>query len=129
VREPFIAGFTAHAFCADWSVEGRAQAPTLAEAKAFVLAYEEARGRSFDPAERVGCGAAFAFSCAYTARCVHAVGQDKRKLPGTFQHLVGRAGTPNLGALTAHPQPNGTPPRFCQSLTSPTAPGVTIPAC
>jgi len=92
LREPFLVGFTAHAFCADWSVDRAAQAPTLDEARAFILAYEEARGRSFDAAERTGCGAAFAYSCAYTARCGHAVGQDQRRLPGTFQHLVAAHG-------------------------------------
>ena len=55
---------------------GPSSGPHPREAKAFVLAYEEARGRLFIPAKRIGCGAAFAFSCAYTARCGHALGQD-----------------------------------------------------
>jgi hypothetical protein len=92
VREPFMVGFSAHAFCADWMVEGRAQAPTLEEARTFVAGYEQARGHLFDREERRACGGAFAFSCAYTARCGHALGQDQREMPGTFQHLVAKQG-------------------------------------
>jgi hypothetical protein len=92
VREPFLAGFTAHAFCADWTVQGRAQVPTFDEARAFVADYEQARGRPFDRDERRACGAAFAYSCTYTARCGHALGQDQREEVGTFQHLVAKHG-------------------------------------
>jgi hypothetical protein len=92
VREPFLIGTTAHAFCADWTVQDRAQAPTLEEARAFVADYEKARGAPFHREERRACGAAFAYSCAYTARCGHALGQDQRKEPGTFQHLVAKHG-------------------------------------
>jgi hypothetical protein len=90
VREPFLIGFTAHAYCADYSVEGHAQAPTLDEARGFVTAYEQARGHSLDRQERHACGGAFAYSCAYTARCEHALGLDQRDRPGTFQHLVAK---------------------------------------
>ena len=38
------------------------------------------------------CGAAFAYSVAYTARCAHALGRDERSQPGTFQHLVSTHG-------------------------------------
>jgi hypothetical protein len=91
-REPALVGSCAHAFTADWTREGRAQAPTLDEARAFIAEYEMARGRPFDRAERATCAATFAYACAYTARCGHALGRDERNAPGTFQHLVARHG-------------------------------------
>lgn len=68
-REPELVGMIAHAFCADWSRDPPPAAPTRDEARAFVADYERARGRAFDDAERRLCGAAFAYACAYTARC------------------------------------------------------------
>jgi aminoglycoside phosphotransferase (APT) family kinase protein len=90
--EPALVGFSAHAFCADWSRGDPRQAPTLDEARAFVRDYESARGRRFADDERALCGASFAYSVAYTARCGHALGTDERQLPGTFQHLVASHG-------------------------------------
>ena len=90
--EPALVGSTAHAFCADWSRSDHAQAPALDEARAFVGAYEAARGRAFDADERKLCGAAFAYSVAYSARCAHALGRDERRTTGTFQHLVATHG-------------------------------------
>jgi hypothetical protein len=66
--EPALLGLVVHGFCADWSRTDHVQAPTLAEARAFIKDYEEARERSFSAAERRLCGASFAYSCAYTAR-------------------------------------------------------------
>lgn len=91
-REPAIVGSCAHAFTADWTRTGRAQAPTLDEARALVADYEAARGRPFDDGERAACAAMFAYACAYTARCGHALGTDERGVPGTFQHLVAQHG-------------------------------------
>jgi Phosphotransferase enzyme family len=91
--EPALVGFSAHAFCADWSRGDPRQAPTLDEARAFVRDYESARGIEFADAERALCGAAFAYSVAYTARCGHALGADERGMPGTFQHLVAHHGS------------------------------------
>jgi hypothetical protein len=67
---------------------GHHQAPTLAEARAFMSEYEAARESPFSAAERRLCAAAFAYSCAYTARCGHALGKDERDRVGTFAHLV-----------------------------------------
>jgi hypothetical protein len=86
--EPALLGTAAHGFCADWSCLDRRQAPTVEEARAFAGAYEAARGKPLAPDERRLCGAAFAYACAYTARCAHAGGADTRAVPGTFQHLV-----------------------------------------
>jgi hypothetical protein len=86
--EPALLGIAAHGFCADWSTERRRQAPALAEARAFVTEFETARGTPFTADERRLCGEAFAYACAYTARCGHAGGADERHIPGTFEHLM-----------------------------------------
>jgi hypothetical protein len=91
-REPALIGIVAHAFPADWTREGRAQAPTLDEARGFVADYEAARNCPFAPDERRYLAATFALTCAYTARCGHALGNDQREIAGTFQHLVARHG-------------------------------------
>jgi len=92
VAEPWILGTTAHMFCADWSRDDVAQAPTLAEARAFVGDYEAARGQAFTREERRACGAAFAYSIAYTARCGHSAGVDIRSEPGNHQYLIATEG-------------------------------------
>jgi hypothetical protein len=92
-QEPALVGMTAHMFCADFSRGDIPQAPTFEEARAFVGDYEDAAKRRFTPNERALCGAAFAYSMAYTARCVHASGSDTRDQAGSFQHLVWRLGT------------------------------------
>jgi hypothetical protein len=88
--EPALVGFTAKAFCADWTRTDYAHAPTLDEARAFVADYEEARGAAFASDERSACAAAFAYAVAYTSRCIHALGRDERDRPGTFQHLLAK---------------------------------------
>ena len=95
-REPALIGFNAHAFCADWSRPGVVCAPTMDEARAFVAEYEAARGRPFTADERALAGAAFAYSCAYTARCGWP--NDQRAEAGTFHHLVASNG-PSLMEL------------------------------
>lgn len=92
VAEPWILGTTAHMFCADWSRDDIAQAPTLAEARTFVADYEAARGKAFTREERRACGAAFAYSVAYTARCGHSAGVDIRSEPGNHQYLIATEG-------------------------------------
>ena len=91
-EEAALIGFAAHAFCADWSRDDPRQAPTLAEARAFVADYEGARGAPFARDERRLCGAAFAYSVAYTARCGHAGGYEGRDVPGSFHHLLAEHG-------------------------------------
>jgi len=90
--EPALVGYTAHAFCADWSRPNHVQAPTLDEARSFIADYEAARGQPFDSAERRLFGGAFAYSVAYSARCGHALGHDDRCKPGNFQYLVATYG-------------------------------------
>jgi hypothetical protein len=50
--------------------------PTVAEARAFIDDYVEARGTPFAPEERRAGEAAAVYSRAYSARCAHAVGAD-----------------------------------------------------
>ena len=92
-QEPALVGATAHMFCADFTRGDIPQAPTLEEARAFVADYEDAAKRRFTTNERVSCGAAFAYSMAYTSRCGHAVGVDARDQAGSFQHSVWTLGT------------------------------------
>src|SRR6185295_14379151 len=92
-QEPALVGSAAHMFCADWSRSDVMQAPTFEEARAFVAEYEAAAGKRFTQAERVLCGAAFAYAVAYTSRCGHAGGVDTRDQPGTFHHLIATHGT------------------------------------
>jgi len=91
-REPALVGFTAHMFCANWSRDDVVQAPTLEEARAFIAEYEAAARVRFTQAERMLCGAAFAYAVAYTSRCGHAGGVDSRDQRGTFQHLLASHG-------------------------------------
>jgi len=91
--EPAAVGAAAHMFCADWSRDDVAQAPTLDEAIAFVSDYEAERGKPFTSEERRLCGAAFGYAVAYTARCGHAAGVDIRHQPGNHQNLIHLHGT------------------------------------
>jgi hypothetical protein len=86
--EPALLGSVTNGFCADWSLTHRRQAPTLAEARAFVSDYETARGSAFWPEERRTCAACFTYACAYTARCGHAGNGDQRHIRGSFQNLL-----------------------------------------
>ncbi|HXU68091.1 MAG TPA: phosphotransferase [Polyangia bacterium] len=87
-REPALVGFTAFAFCVDWS---RTPVPvsTLDDARGFVADYEAARGRAFSVAERRLCGALFAYSYAYTARCFC----GRSDGPRTFGDMVASHGS------------------------------------
>lgn len=56
--------------------------PTIAEARAFVAAYEAARGAPFDPDERDLLDAAHGYVVAYGARCEHSDDHTGRGAPG-----------------------------------------------
>ena len=85
--EPALVGFTAFAFCIDWT---RTPLPTstIDDARGFVADYEAARGRAFSSDERRLCGAVFAYSYATMARWVE----------GTFRAVVASHG-PSLMEL------------------------------
>jgi hypothetical protein len=73
-REPIAAGAAASTFTADFSRSDVPLAPTLDEMRAFLTAYESARGRAFDPTERRTAFASAVYLLAYLARCQHARG-------------------------------------------------------
>jgi hypothetical protein len=69
--EPVFAGAAAHAFTADWSIEGHACVPTVDESLAFLDDYEAARGAPFTEREQRLARAGLVAAMAYSARCGH----------------------------------------------------------
>jgi len=69
--EPVFAGAAAHAFTADWSIEGHQSIPTIEESLAFVAEYEAARGAPFSDSERRAALSGLVAAMAYSARCEH----------------------------------------------------------
>ena len=69
--EHVVVGTVAHAFVADYTVDGLAPAPTVEETLAFVADYEAARGAAFSRGERRVVYAALVAATAYSARCEH----------------------------------------------------------
>ncbi len=69
--EAVLVGGVASTFPVIWSLAVR-KYPPPADAVDFVRDYETARGKRFDPAERIVIGAAATYSLSYTARCEHA---------------------------------------------------------
>ena len=80
--EPAVAGGVAHAFVADYGVEGLDCVPTLDESLAFIADYESARGVAFTPAESVTARAALVWYAAYSARCEHSDAKYGTRSPG-----------------------------------------------
>lgn len=106
-REPILVGHAAHAFTADWSVEGLRCVPALEECRAFVAEYEDGRGQAFTAPERAAVDAGLVAAAAYGARCEHsdartAFGTGPLRpaaaIPsGTFRDFLARHGTALLG--------------------------------
>ncbi len=69
--EAIIVGSAAHSFTMHSHDVSLPVAPSLEEARAFVGAYEEARGRHFAGEERRTLASALTYSMAYTSRCEH----------------------------------------------------------
>jgi phosphotransferase family enzyme len=69
--EPVFAGAAAHAFTADWSIEGHPCMPTIEESLAFLTDYQAARGAPFSEREHRTARAALVAAMAYSARCRH----------------------------------------------------------
>jgi hypothetical protein len=67
--EALLAGAAAAQFCTDWARGGRL--PSVAEMRAFVAEYEQARGEAFDAGQRQLLDAANMLLVAYGARCQH----------------------------------------------------------
>jgi hypothetical protein len=69
--EPVFVGSAAHAFTADWSIDGHAGIPSIEESLAFLDLYETARGVAFSDRERRTARAGLLATMAYSARCEH----------------------------------------------------------
>ena len=69
-QEAWFVGGAARCFKQDWR-HGLPQLVSVAEAEAFIQAYERARGRSFDTTEQRALGAALVYTAAYGTRCAH----------------------------------------------------------
>ncbi len=78
--EPVLVGQAAAGCTIVWGRPG--PHPTLAEARAFVAAYEDARGAPFSPDERDLLDAARGYVVAYGARCEHSDEATGRGDPG-----------------------------------------------
>jgi aminoglycoside phosphotransferase (APT) family kinase protein len=75
--EAELVGVSAHAFTADWALEGVRRIPTADDIHAYVVDYETARGRAFSKAERQSLFATCVYCIAYGARCTHSLEPDK----------------------------------------------------
>jgi Phosphotransferase enzyme family len=97
--EPVFAGSAAHAFTADWSIEGHACIPTVDESLAFLADYEAARGAPFSKRERRLARAGLVAAMAYSARCGHS---DRLTACGTRPPRRPREPIPPDGILARH---------------------------
>jgi hypothetical protein len=94
--EAMVVGNTAAQFTADWSGDEADPLPTVEDMRAFVVDYQEVRGRAFTTEELDALDAANLFLCAYGARCEHS---DRSRHPelirdhqGTWIHLLHERG-------------------------------------
>ena len=76
--ETELVGISAHAFTADWILEGVRRIPTAGDIRAYVADYEDARGKAFSSRERKSLLATCVYCIAYGARCAHSLEPDKR---------------------------------------------------
>lgn len=74
-RETLIVAGAAIGFTMTWHLDVRLT-PTPEEARAFIMDYEEARGRRFTQDERCSINAAATYGLAYGARCYHCLQHD-----------------------------------------------------
>ena len=94
--EPVFAGSAAHAFTADWSIEGHGCIPTVEESLAFLEDYEAARDLPFSDDERRVARSALVAAMAYSARCEHS---DRLTAFGTRRSAPPAAPVPANGCL------------------------------
>ena len=99
-REPIATGAAACAFTTDWSRTDLPLAPSLAEIRSFFASYEQARGRSFEPAERRTAHASCVYLTAYLARCQHTrAAEDRSARDRAFIDSLAEVGPALLQAL------------------------------
>jgi len=91
--EAIIVGSAAHSFTMHSPLCPLPIAPSLEEARAFVAAYEEARGRQFAGEERRTLASALTYSMAYTSRCEHSRDPHADPLPsGSYRAALSAGG-------------------------------------
>lgn len=77
--ETELVGISAHAFTADWTLEGVRLIPTANDIRSYVEDYEKVRWQPFSKRERKSLFAACVCSIAYSARCTHSLEPDRRE--------------------------------------------------
>jgi aminoglycoside phosphotransferase (APT) family kinase protein len=75
--ETQLVGISAHAFTADWTLEGVRRIPTAADIHAYIADHEQVRGRPFLKRERNSLFTTSVYCIAYGARCAHSLESDK----------------------------------------------------
>jgi hypothetical protein len=75
--ETELVGISAHAFTADWTLEGVWRIPTADDIRAYVVDYEQSRGLPFSRRERKSLFAICVYCIAYGARCTHSLEPGK----------------------------------------------------
>lgn len=75
--ETELVGISAHAFTADWTLEGVRRIPAADDIHAYIADYEEARGQPFSRRERGSVFATWVYCIAYGARCAHSLEPNK----------------------------------------------------
>jgi hypothetical protein len=99
--ETQLVGISAHAFTADWTLEGVRRIPTAADIHAYIADYEQARGRPFLKRERRSLFATCVYCIAYGARCTHSLEPDKTKWEeNTWPYLLSTEGKALLREAT-----------------------------
>jgi hypothetical protein len=95
--EAAMLGQIAHTLTIDFGIKQRRRMPTLRDFRAFVAAYESARGRDFTAAQHKTIDAAWVYSTAYDARGQNAgesVPDPRRAYAGedSFRGMLARYG-------------------------------------
>jgi hypothetical protein len=95
--EAAMLGQIAHTLTIDFGIKQRRRMPTLRDFRAFVAAYESARGRDFTAAQHKTIDAAWVYSTAYNARGQNAgesVPDPRRAYAGedSFRGMLARYG-------------------------------------
>ena len=86
--ETVIVGEAARGFTNTWRFPTRL-APALDEMRAFVEAYEQARGTLFSPSERTTLGAVATYAAAYISRLEHSRDPGAASFPpGSYRELL-----------------------------------------
>jgi hypothetical protein len=75
--ETELVGISAYGFTADWTLEDVRRIPTADDIRAYIVDYEDARGRTFSKRDRRSMFATCVYGIAYGARCAHSLEPDE----------------------------------------------------